>query len=1061
MKAVTKKDALNGKPYAGNPHIRFDEDEVVLVTPRRGSLLYSRKMIKAASAVLLMAAAFVLPVGADQSKMLLVLQCGSDWCVSGEDVRRVFEGAEFRRLLGGRYEFAVYDNMDFPTPEVKAANKKLDALIVPTRRFPAITCLTGEPRRFFGQMENIPFSVSAKDLAERIAAFAKMKDAALECFARAKESTEDGAKVSLYGKAFELLSAQVGDLNGKSLREGKLAWKEEWKALAELDKDDRFGWKFRFEKGIGVDLVEKATSFRTANDFEGGRKFIESLRRIPSEHFPVDLKQVVDIAEYALYRKDATRIESNKALLRRVMALGGDTVWGMCAHGYLMLSGEKLEPRVSYRAPVRPRPEKKAVDFAARPFPDSESIVAGIVPGGNLSDKQKLEIARYAVLRRIGKDGWEKLNARPGAEGFVNAFFFDRKWMEDFVWSGKCANWTNAIFALESVVYQDNGRWVKLEDSTSRRFATAVALAHPEKDEAWLADVVDAYRSTALSKRLHRLALDQEVWKWRIALSHTMPCSTPHGSGRCCKEYLRSLPQQQRFLDHYVNLPLAQYANTCWIVPYRSFNCFGENVQGKFYYESWFAANVDTIRRITPHIGGVCGELSKFGSGCGNAHGLPSAPVGQPRHCALTRRLPGGTWEINYSVNRGTGFFSILPFRGTDSYTYCQAHEGTFDGPREVRLNADRCLELAAFAESKKLPPEEIARRYAAACSAWPHHYIAWRLRGDWIAGAGRSLEEHRLFANECVNVLKGWRQPLWDILTPYFERVNKERGAAAFADELVRMMPALRQGEDKMQEEGFFDRALSRWTKPIGKDAALTERVAVAALEAQAGTKDYFAQTLSWCADFIIADAGRFGRFAELLGRLSGGNGQNIDFGRIILAASKAGNFAAFRQMAELQAKVSPLKRQGKGYPEKDFGGVLVSADAMLRTSSTSCWERPASYPLGLDALPLSGNAFHTDKEKEPWAMVVLAGECRVRGVLVANPGGYRGRQPPIEVQLSGDGKEWRTVFSDDAVRTEYRVDLGDKSVVAKFVRVRRVPGAREDFFHLNKILVYGDRMY
>ena len=140
---------------------------------------------------------------------------------------------------------------------------------------------------------------------------------------------------------------------------------------------------------------------------------------------------------------------------------------------------------------------------------------------------------------------------------------------------------------------------------------------------------------------------------------------------------------------------------------------------------------------------------------------------------------------------------------------------------------------------------------------------------------------------------------------------------------------------------------------------------------------------------------------------------------------------------------------------------GVLVSADAMLRTSSTSRWERPASYPLGLDALPLSGNAFHTDKEKEPWAMVVLAGECRVRGVLVANPGGCRGRQPPIEVQLSGDGKEWRTVFSDDAVRTEYRVDLGDKSVVAKFVRVRRVPGAREDFFHLNKILVYGDRMY
>ena len=34
--------ALNGKPYAGNPHVRFDEGEVApAATPRRGSLLYT------------------------------------------------------------------------------------------------------------------------------------------------------------------------------------------------------------------------------------------------------------------------------------------------------------------------------------------------------------------------------------------------------------------------------------------------------------------------------------------------------------------------------------------------------------------------------------------------------------------------------------------------------------------------------------------------------------------------------------------------------------------------------------------------------------------------------------------------------------------------------------------------------------------------------------------------------------------------------------------------------------------------------------------------------------
>ena len=44
---MTTGKALNGKPYAGNPHVRFDEGEVASVaTPRRGSLLYKTSLIK-------------------------------------------------------------------------------------------------------------------------------------------------------------------------------------------------------------------------------------------------------------------------------------------------------------------------------------------------------------------------------------------------------------------------------------------------------------------------------------------------------------------------------------------------------------------------------------------------------------------------------------------------------------------------------------------------------------------------------------------------------------------------------------------------------------------------------------------------------------------------------------------------------------------------------------------------------------------------------------------------------------------------------------------------------
>ena len=43
--SMAKGKALDGKPYAGNPHVRFDEGEVApAATPRRGSLLYKSQI---------------------------------------------------------------------------------------------------------------------------------------------------------------------------------------------------------------------------------------------------------------------------------------------------------------------------------------------------------------------------------------------------------------------------------------------------------------------------------------------------------------------------------------------------------------------------------------------------------------------------------------------------------------------------------------------------------------------------------------------------------------------------------------------------------------------------------------------------------------------------------------------------------------------------------------------------------------------------------------------------------------------------------------------------------
>ena len=73
-------------------------------------------------------------------KGALVLQVGSDWCVSGEEVRKAFESSEFRRLMGSKFVFGIHDEMANPTPADTAKNELVKSLLIRTKRFPAITC---------------------------------------------------------------------------------------------------------------------------------------------------------------------------------------------------------------------------------------------------------------------------------------------------------------------------------------------------------------------------------------------------------------------------------------------------------------------------------------------------------------------------------------------------------------------------------------------------------------------------------------------------------------------------------------------------------------------------------------------------------------------------------------------------------------------------------------------------------------------------------------------------------------------------------------------------------
>ena len=1010
-------------------------------------------------------------------KGLLVLQCGSDWCVSGEDVRKVFEGSEFRKLLAGKYELAVYDDMEDPPPKVKAENERLARWRVASRRFPAITCLTEEPRRFFAQLENIPFDVTPQKLLSMVEEAAKNKNAAEKLFKHGRGRGQNSA--DSLGKGFEILESQVGEFDRPCLREGPLAWEAQWKHLEDIDENDRYGWRRRFTMGYGFDLVDAATDFALNGDIEKWTSFINEIRAIPTNNLSVVQRQCLEIVELAYSQASSTGqgsfSASDSQRLHRVLDMGRDTIWGQYALGRLILSGEKIETGKPYRAEVLERPETAQQINTQFKLDEVASRVAAMKPGKEgFSDSDKRDIALYAVLRRIGEDGWNALKSRPGSVRFIREFFRNREWMEDFAWSGHCSNWKDAILTLESLYFQDGGRWIK-RGNAGQMFATATALEKPGADEPWLADWLDAYRSTALSNRLHKTAYSQQVWQWRYAIKQI---HGPRG--------IDDPPNQQRFLDTFYNVSATHFGEAHKTVPYRPFNCFNKSVHGPEYYKAWECAGEWPKRRYSYIVGGVCVELSTFGSRCSNAHGLPSVPVGQPGHLAYTRRMPDGKWVVDNFITPPTGFPALWP--GADHWTYTVASENAFEGDRERRLDADRYLEIAHLADSQGKSADAIAKVYRRACNTWPGHYTAWREYSAWISRNARTLDEHRTFARAAIKGLDGLRHPLWDLLTPYFKRVFEEGGGSALVGELAEFAPLLRQNDEMLLDNGDFSVATSEWTKPLKSSPALMEKTVAVFAAAQYGTKTYFTQVLGWCAPFLFEDEKRADRFLRLLPKLAdkfsdkmrataGGAKAVIEarrerpnLGPFILAAEDSGDMIAFKQFAEMERKIG-VQPAGLDYNDRDFNGVLVSSEGMLTLQGSAPGDTPHLHPRTIDASRVNDFTFCALGYKaEPSATVVLAGPCELRGIVVVNTCPDKSRcekQLPMEVEISEDGRVWDKVFFADKLRSSYRIEFkyGD-SPRARQVRVTLKAGLdgkleQLEYFHLSKILVYGRKLY
>ncbi|MBQ9693670.1 MAG: discoidin domain-containing protein, partial [Kiritimatiellae bacterium] len=320
---------------------------------------------------------------------------------------------------------------------------------------------------------------------------------------------------------------------------------------------------------------------------------------------------------FVLYRHEKNHHQANVALLREVVAMDPTTHFGQGAQGMLKLMGEAVGEEMN----VRPQP------LALKP-----RIGLELQAKKPLTINKTIPVYAYASLM-LSPETIETIRQRRGGAAFLERFFSDQTWAEDFFGSGPAKpSWDACFLILEEIAWQ-----VPLTDRGLKKWATAAALNAGEGNREAVLRLMVALADIRARKLLVRGVEELPVGLLRYVV-------TP---GQTTAEELLWLAKTH-------NVPPRAYSGVCWYAPYRLDNFFGDSIHGAHYYVPWDHAY--NRREASRKVGGVCGSLSYYGSLAAKAHGLPSTPGGQPAHCAYSLFVPSEKrWWLCYNVNPYTG----------------------------------------------------------------------------------------------------------------------------------------------------------------------------------------------------------------------------------------------------------------------------------------------------------------------------------------------------------------------------------------------------------------------
>lgn len=161
--------------------------------------------------------------------------------------------------------------------------------------------------------------------------------------------------------------------------------------------------------------------------------------------------------------------------------------------------------------------------------------------------------------------------------------------------------------------------------------------------------------------------------------------------------------------------------------------------------------------------------------------------------------------------------------------------------------------------------------------------------------------------------------------------------------------------------------------------------------------------------------------------------------------------------------------KKEEADYPVEDFGGHFVGDHAKVSDMSSmeqpQKWNTPERHKLLLSRENVivrekdkdeDLRACHTKREDAPWVQIELEKPTLLAGIQIdVLRAEHYVRH--LRIWASDGGKELRLIASDNREHQRFRFDLNGKNIKAKFIRIGREPGFMNEYFNLNKVLIYG----